>query len=164
LETNGGEIFFSGGLLTTLGANGYLGPRGRISMSGGAVSDTIFLAEADMRVTGGDLPRGVFGPGLRTTADSVLELVGQGFYYDGAPVAGLTLFQPIEFGGRGGVLSGALSDGSLFEMHLESNPTNFAPKTYHVVAGARLLLTLIPEPTSAVLLSLSFLASPRRAR
>lgn len=121
------------------------------NISGGSIGDD-FESDGVVNITGGE-----FLGSIEATANAQLSLLGSDFALDAVPVAGLmpgvatTIFQ------RGGtVLTATLADGSPFEIQLNGLAN---PGEDYVDIGAQLTVTLVPEPSSALLISL-FTSAP----
>lgn len=108
---------------------------GTTSISGG----TIRLDDADFATLG---------------AGASFELVGHSFALDGTPITPLSRGGSLEIHQRTGTLSGLLADGSPFAIGLGAQERGGPPLPGVLAAlpGASIVVTSVPEPTSALLL------------
>ncbi len=160
----GSRVVVNGGLLSSLGVFG-----ADATITGGTLS-LLYATGATSRVSGGTFSNGVisftgnfiasggeFDGYFYANQGANIELVGTEFLIDGEAIDGL--LEPgdsVVVNDRGGaLLSGILSDGSAFDFMLNEVLVDepFASRTEDYFSqSATLKLTLVPEPTTAVLM------------
>ncbi|MEM7626136.1 MAG: PEP-CTERM sorting domain-containing protein [Planctomycetota bacterium] len=128
-----------------------------VNISGGTIGDN-FGASSGSTV---NLSGGTVGDGFLAFSGSTVNLFGTSFVLDGAELTDLTLGEAFTITGRGVTLSGFLADGSAFEFELN---IGFAFDQDLFAPDATLTITLVPEPTSILLLGLGGLLTARRRR
>ncbi len=120
-----------------------------VNISGGSVGE-FFQANTGSSV---NISGGSFGDSFLANADSEVNLYGSEFFLDGEPLDTLVQGNPFAVTNRNGAtLSGTLADGSGFRFILNDLPILGEDR---FDKDAFLTVTLVPEPTSAVLLLLA---------
>ena len=134
IEVAGSVVNISGGTVSVLRA--YSGST--VNISGGAVGDyfTPYISSS------------YFG----AFSDSTVNIDGTAFFLNGILVD-LELGLPTVIADRDVRLSGRFADGTAFEFILDSSPPRIFPGDFFS-PDATLTLTLVPEPSSGVLVSL----------
>ena len=107
---------------------------------------------------------GSIGNSLRASTGSILNLVGTEFSLNGNPIDGLVTGQPIIFTTRTGILSGRLANQNPFSFPFQISSRVGLQDL--ISPNATLILTLVPEPSSLLLLmgALGLLANARPHR
>ncbi|QDT74552.1 cupredoxin domain-containing protein [Lacipirellula limnantheis] len=169
----GSEINVHGGRVGTIGSGSLqdtvqVNRGGVMNLFGGTLGDVSRIG-GTFNLAGGTLGRffsvdrggvlnvsgGSFGQSLYIDSGAELNFLGTEFKLDGEPIPRLQQGVRFVLGDRGRTLSGVLADGSPFERFL--SPT--------ISAGAKVTLTLVPEPQAFSICLMAFLFgfSKRRA-
>ncbi|WP_432798484.1 hypothetical protein [Poriferisphaera sp. WC338] len=132
----------------TFGNNFGVRPGGIANITGGSFGNNFSVNNNSIANISG----GTFGSSINLGA-GITNFIGSSFTLDGSPIAGLST-SPTEITTRGGAtLAGTLTDGSAFSIIL--NDTGVPGQDF--VNSTATLNLIIPEPTTAILLSLSTL-------
>lgn len=181
-----GTINIAGGVFADDIVNGdgaSNGLAGTISIAEGTFLGDLVNSSGTAHITGGDfagdilngsayarevstlnISGGSFDGTFTALKGSVVNIFGSAFYLDGVLLTGLTPYDAFVVHERERTLSGTLADGSLFSFDL--NPTGGSGLDLFS-ADARLTVTLVPEPSMALLAAFAgclLLFSSARAR
>lgn len=130
----------------SIGANFKAHSGTTVSMSGGTVEENFTItADSVLNLSGGSV-----GDRFTASVGSEVHLFGSEFMLDGVRLDTLTHGKAVEITEREVTLSGLLADGSDFSFLLR---TRFNTQTDIFSSGALLTVTLVPEPTSLMLLT-----------
>jgi hypothetical protein len=146
----GGEVNISGG---SFPVNFEASNHSLVNITGGTFGD--FFEVIDNSTA--NISGGTFGPHFDAADTSVINLFGRQFLIDGEPISGLGLHQEYLLTQRDGVLSGVLADGSPFSFFLSYIHPPRQVRGFR--STARLTLTLVPEPSTFLLLSSYYCAT-----
>ncbi|MCA9188612.1 MAG: PEP-CTERM sorting domain-containing protein, partial [Planctomycetales bacterium] len=113
-----------------------------VNISGGTVGSNFYAySGSTVSIIGGTVGN------IYASSGSTVNISGSEFFLDGMPLAlepGLTT----TINNRNVLLSGLLADGTAFELNLNSN---FVWGQHLFEPGATLTVTLVPEPSTALL-------------
>ncbi len=122
-----------------------------VDISGGSVgSDFDAFSGSIININGG-----LIGTSFQAHSGSIVNLFGTEFLVDGVPVEGLAFGEPFLLTQRSGVLRGLFADGAAFAFSLtygtNGGRSGFSP-------DALITLTVVPEPSSAMLVGVALLS------
>ncbi|MDC0935470.1 PEP-CTERM sorting domain-containing protein, partial [Pirellulales bacterium] len=137
------------------------GTGSEVHISGGVIGESFqALSGSEVNVFGGAVGDFIF-----VDKDGTVNLFGSQFVLDDIDItASLTLNEPFPIKVRDVMLSGLLADGSAFSFNLKSSVDMYGEPADFFDPGAILTVTLVPEPTTVlVLISLLGITFLRRA-